>query len=651
MLNRMVELAEQSANGTYEDTVDRKNLQAEVEQLKSEIDRISKATNFNGINLLDGSLGITTDKSGAIATDQMESSLIFAKDSNFASTSSNIVDETKTKSEVTLGGTAGAGDNVTISFVVDGKAHELKLTDAKGSALTAENVEKTINGEEDAILSFGDDAATKEALAVLKENFTISDGGTGKLVIEAKEAGASGNIITNIATAKQGGGAAGATATGFTTTLGKDQGYKFTFNGASATKDETIIIGDTSIEINKDDTYELVLGKLQAAGIDASLTETGGNVDGVYVNQSSTMVKQSGVGIETSNDAVLLTADTASKAKFESTLAAGSAGDKVLTINYVDANGENQTKEINYTATGILATDVDAIAKAINNDEELKGLFTVTSDATSKLTFESNVAGEDAQRITGLSFDDTAVTQTVAVTDGEDAGTIISLTGTNGATLAATDNMKIGDTMTINGKTYEFTDGDAAVAKGNTAITIGTDFEDTLKNLQNALKKDGIEAKLTGTAENAKLEIADTVADVKGTNNGGLTLQIGDTSDDFNKLTVSIDAMDTENLSIDGVDISTQEGASEAVEVIKSAINQVSSTRGTLGAMQNRLEHTVNNLSVTNENITNAESRIRDTDMAKEMMAYTSKNILSQAAQSMLAQANQQPQQVLSLLQ
>ncbi len=131
----------------------------------------------------------------------------------------------------------------------------------------------------------------------------------------------------------------------------------------------------------------------------------------------------------------------------------------------------------------------------------------------------------------------------------------------------------------------------------------------------------------------------------------GLTLQIGDTSDDFNKLTVSVGNMSSESLGISGIDISTQKGAAAAVDVIKAAINKVSTTRGSLGALQNRLEHTINNLSVTSENMTAAESRIRDVDMAKEMMAYTKNNILVQSSQAMLAQANQIPQGVLQLLQ
>ena len=99
-----------------------------------------------------------------------------------------------------------------------------------------------------------------------------------------------------------------------------------------------------------------------------------------------------------------------------------------------------------------------------------------------------------------------------------------------------------------------------------------------------------------------------------------------------------------------GINISTQSGADKSIAIIDLALNRVSETRASLGAVQNRLEHTINNLGTTSENLTAAESRIRDTDMAKEMMGFTKNNILMQAAQSMLAQANQQPQGVLQLL-
>ena len=130
-----------------------------------------------------------------------------------------------------------------------------------------------------------------------------------------------------------------------------------------------------------------------------------------------------------------------------------------------------------------------------------------------------------------------------------------------------------------------------------------------------------------------------------------LTLQIGDTSDSFNQLRVGIKDCHVDALALTDMKIGDQDSAAKALDKIKSAINYVSDVRGTLGATQNRLDHTINNLSVMQENIQDAESTIRDTDVADEMMAYTKNNILIQSAQAMLAQANQVPQGVLQLLQ
>lgn len=115
-------------------------------------------------------------------------------------------------------------------------------------------------------------------------------------------------------------------------------------------------------------------------------------------------------------------------------------------------------------------------------------------------------------------------------------------------------------------------------------------------------------------------------------------------------ITISIAAMDSGTLGVDSVDISDQGGADGAITTIDTAIKTVSDERAALGAIQNRLEHTINNLMTASENLTAAESRIRDVDMAKEMMEFTKMFILQQAATAMLAQANQQPQLVLQLL-
>ena len=187
-------------------------------------------------------------------------------------------------------------------------------------------------------------------------------------------------------------------------------------------------------------------------------------------------------------------------------------------------------------------------------------------------------------------------------------------------------------------------------AKAMVEDTTGTTTAD-----QKAIAKQlsGFTVKADGTINLAK-DATDTTNDKTFAAKGdgqGLTLQIGDTSATYNKMNVKIENCHTAALGIKDLSVADQAGAAEAVAKIKDAINTVTGTRGDLGALQNRLEHTSNNLSVMTENIQDAESTIRDTDVADEMMAYTKNNILVQSAQAMLAQANQVPQGVLQLLQ
>ncbi len=142
----------------------------------------------------------------------------------------------------------------------------------------------------------------------------------------------------------------------------------------------------------------------------------------------------------------------------------------------------------------------------------------------------------------------------------------------------------------------------------------------------------------------------------------GVTLQVGARSKDgvefafkyestaLGSLTADLNCS-AKGLGLDKLSISTQKDANEAIDCIDQALNKVNMVRATFGAVQNRLEHKIDNMNVTVENLTSAESRIRDTDMATEMMNFTKQNILTQASQSMLAQANTLPQSVLSLLQ
>lgn len=152
----------------------------------------------------------------------------------------------------------------------------------------------------------------------------------------------------------------------------------------------------------------------------------------------------------------------------------------------------------------------------------------------------------------------------------------------------------------------------------------------------------------TSTSYNGIKMLTGSVSSISG-DATHVKLQIGPTSKET--LTISASKMTASALGVSGLKMTNVTLANSAITKISNAINLVSKYRATLGAKQNRLEHTINNLKVTSENVTSAESRIRDTDMASEMAAYTKNNVLVQAATSMLAQANQSGSSVLSLLQ
>ena len=206
---------------------------------------------------------------------------------------------------------------------------------------------------------------------------------------------------------------------------------------------------------------------------------------------------------------------------------------------------------------------------------------------------------------------------------------------------------------------------DVSGAKAGTTYTISETattikIEDQAGNVQ-IMSKDGLKAGSTinfdkfgiSLKTNENYKVGETDLDgktiVTPTNAEGATFQIG--ANRGQTVSLSLGDMSADGLNIKNIDLTTQDGASAAIDAINDAITRVSSERSMLGAMQNRLEHTINNLGTTAENLTASESRIRDVDMAKEMMEFTKNSILQQAATAMLAQANQQPQGVLQLLQ
>jgi flagellin len=382
--------------------------------------------------------------------------------------------------------------------------------------------------------------------------------------------------------------------------------------------------------------------------------------------------------------------------------ATGSGGDTADLLGYdVTANSASVALDGTDTAAEHGGALRDALTKMIEANENLKGKFAVTG-AGADVTITAVTGGAADGKEGNIAT--VAKTGTIAygATGTASVGTTTDVKATKSLDLASleqtdaattNDNLKalVGTGMTINGQQIEFynaTDG-AYTGKGIGVNISNALAEGTYTNKADVLAKtiaDTIGSKIEGvviTNATSNIVITATKGGVDGNDieykDGGIqkafetsfqigantgqsmSLAIGDMRS--NALGITAKAGDTgftaANTVTDGtndvkgeaaLNISTKEGASAAIAVLDKATAIVSGERSKLGAVQNRLEHTINNLGTASENLTAAESRIRDVDMAKEMMQQTKNNILAQAAQAMLAQANQQPQGVLQLL-
>ena len=348
--------------------------------------------------------------------------------------------------------------------------------------------------------------------------------------------------------------------------------------------------------------------------------------------------------------------------KFNETyLLKGDGAEKAHNVNAHDAGLDGVTltdkgNEVEVTLKELKAGDKISIAGKN---------YTIGSTAdeiTNKMT--AGAAGaKNSYTINGATYQ-VDENNKVYTADGKTKVTKAELTGTGAGDAELTDLqglVKEGSTVTIGTKTYTaMTDKAGAGADGiddndSTVITAGKAYQ-----LQTAeiVKASSIGADTAATVKNGANATKDATATFtlnKGTVSYkdalSFNLHVGADADMTNKITVNIDSMNSAGLGVKGIKADTEQDATYAIDAIADAISTVSSQRSSLGAVQNRLEHTINNLDNVVENTTSAESRIRDTDMAEEMVNYSKNNILAQDGQSMLAQANQSNQGVLSLLQ
>ena len=329
--------------------------------------------------------------------------------------------------------------------------------------------------------------------------------------------------------------------------------------------------------------------------------------------------------------------------KFNETyLLKGEAGTKTINMKAHDAGLKGTlTDNGDGTATFVMDSLKDGDSVSIGGKTYTIG--SKKADVVAKITAAGQTFTVNGQKITTVdTYNDKDTDQKAGKYTVADAKALVK----DGATVKlGTGEYKV---MTDN-DTNGIDDTDASVISKDVAYGLAS--KELLAANQIGDTKGSARVADAGAKADGSFKITTGQAEVA--NSLSFSLHVGADADMTNKIQVNIDAMDSASLGIKGLNVKDASGnaATYAVDAISDAISKVSSQRSSLGAVQNRLEHTINNLDNVVENTTTAESRIRDTDMAEEMVNYSKNNILAQAGQSMLAQANQSNQGVLSLLQ
>ena len=388
---------------------------------------------------------------------------------------------------------------------------------------------------------------------------------------------------------------------------------------------------------------------------------------GVVITATNNAAFQEGTTISSNRENVSIAVTTSASGKGGEN-AAWSTDGKTLTFNLVAGRTYTQS-EIddlikNASTSKSSQSDVPEVQIKLGNSVT-KGIAAATTSTT--------VGGV---RATSTDADLGTVSADTTSSQGNvDYADHIQLTSNSYGSDTRTINLVFDKAVGKEEVSVDTADSNDYTKNGEYTLHLATGTEYSEEDIQKLLAKEGLDYSVSLTDRDApdgdkKLyaNTGTTIAMKMGdTSNGGLagagvgkefmestgkglTFQIGANGVEDQRLTVNVGNMSSTALGINNVSVATQDGANNAINKIDDAIKAVSTQRAKLGAVQNRLEHTVNSLNTANENLSSAESQIRDTDMAAEMIKYTKSNILQQASQSMLAQANQQPQGVLQLL-
>ena len=710
MLQRMNELATKASNGTMSET-DRTYIQNEIDQLVTEIDRVSETTKFNETYLLKGDEGTKTVNMNAHDAG-LKGKLV----DNGDGTATFTMDELKNGDTVTIGGktynivdeTDNGVEKMSIADMkeliknVVANADEKAVTDKFGAKITIDGTVYTSDVTSGKWSKDGAAAATITAgeienLVIAGSKVEIEVTGdlaklySGKFETETTVNNVQSEIDTVLSAVDD---STTGTKQAYTGTSIKINDNTYTFEdkedgtGTATWKDQDG--NDVTADIK-----ELLKAK---EGDKVSISYITGTAANDYVRNFKIPDEEELSTAEKTD----ITAAQAYELARQELYQANRIGDTEGTADVVF--GEPIAEE---DAITDLANVNDAIKKVIEDkDGKLAKGDTITiDDKTYTYTVKAGTSNVPPQASDYAWHDDegTVVTDTtkikanagdrveISVKKDEDASKTYNIETTrrdvqdllddvlaNSATLKGT--LAANDSITINGETYTY-----GTANDGTTNTWCDEFGDKAEGtkawneakalddgdivefniagavgeyngkyvIPSAADKDAepviTDAAAAGEAQNV-FTITTGSAEVSNTLN--FNLHVGADADMTNKINVQFDSMGAANLGIKGLNVKDNDGmaATYAVDAIADALQKVSTQRSALGAIQNRLEHTIKNLDNVVENTTAAESQIRDTDMATEMVKYSNNNILSQAGQSMLAQANQSNQGVLSLL-
>lgn len=587
ILQRMRELSIQSANGTY-DEGNRSTLNAEVGQLIAELDRIADTTAFNGLNILDGSLGEVDLQVGSESNQTIELE-IQAMDSKTLGLGSTSVD--------LLGAASSTG------------------------SLTLGNNDVMINGQ--SIMAVG-------------ETFDGSSEDLDQLLNKINE-NVSGVTASTIATSTA--------ATVGTGVLGAGDEVTVTLTKLDGTTAAITVTDTESLEELASKLTEEGGGLLSASlNDDGKLTITAENVASIATTGSGGGVAAAGTPAA-ANASIALASDNGDPIRVERG-ANGTLGDlEALGFRENDAAGEIEGSAVGTQALAIGDLTINGVEVGISDSAGLQDKI----DAINKVSSESGVTAESFVSAT-VDFDGVDFTEIAAADDVWINGVDHDFSGVTGAADVVTEINSNSD------------------ATGLTATLLGTRVV-IEGNASSITFTDGTTAADTAAWETAGAELVsgsgDTVTTLAtgATVNGGIKLE----SESGNPISVlhadtaaeAKTGLTDSNATSEGsfgssiaqLDISTAAGAQKAIGVIDNALETINEIRGDLGAINNRLDFTINNLSNVSENVAAARSRIEDADFAAESANLSRAQVLQQAGTAMLAQANAAPQQVLSLLQ